>query len=247
MNLHQFPFDAQTLSIILESAEHEADEVELVPLKAENDCGRSQCLSRHVKNMHERSEWKVDFTCATSILHSLEFDGSKYSRFVADIVIIRQFGFYAKKVYLIIMTITAMNWSVYFINPSDDVADRIAISSTLALTAVAFQFAVGDSLPKVPYLTRLDKYMNYCFINIALSVPFSLITYRLDLDPKRDEDVVQLADWIFLAFSVSLFLVCTAVSFCRGYRKRRRADLNRDGQLTPDEVKAWHRSNSRSS
>ena len=228
MNLRQFPFDAQTLSIVMESAEHEADEVELVPFE-DAGCG----LSEHVKQMRERSEWSAEDTTATSKHHTLEFDGSCYSRFIADIVIIRQVGFYAKKVNLIIMLITAMNWSVYFLHPTDDVADRIGISSTLALTAVAFQFAISDSLPKVPYLTRMDKYMNYCFLNIALSVPLSIITYRIDLSATISPDTVQAVDWAFLGISVTLFLLCTLVSFCRGYGKRQRADRNKDGHLSP--------------
>ena len=236
MDLRQFPFDAQTLAVVIESAEHEADEVELIPYE---HAGSS--LSEHVKGMHDRSEWKVDFTSATSKRQTLEFDGSVYSRFLLEVVVIRQVGYYAKKVYLIIMIITAMNWSVYFIDPMSDVADRVGISSTLALTAVAFQFVVSDSLPKVPYLTRMDKYMNYCFVNIAIAVPLSLITYRLDKDPNRDHETVQIVDWIFLVASIVMFVFCTAISFLRGYHHRRKADANNDGQLTADEVRNWHK------
>ena len=39
--------------------------------------------------------------------------------------------------------------------------------TTLLLTSVAFKFLVSDSLPKVPYATLLDRYLNTGFLFLA--------------------------------------------------------------------------------
>ena len=38
----------------------------------------------------------------------------------------------------------------------DQVGDRIGVSTTLALTVIAFQFAVAEALPRVSYMTVMD-------------------------------------------------------------------------------------------
>ena len=50
----------------------------------------------------------------------------------------------------------------YFVNAAQ-VEDRLGINTTLLLTLAALQFLQGDALPKVPYLTLLDKYLLACF------------------------------------------------------------------------------------
>jgi hypothetical protein len=50
------------------------------------------------------------------------------------------------------------------------VADRISISTTLGLTAIAFNFVVSDSLPRIPYMTSMDIYLNLSFVAIVFSV-----------------------------------------------------------------------------
>jgi len=59
---------------------------------------------------------------------------------------------------------------------ADDLGDRLNLLITLILTAVAFSYVVFDSLPNVPYLTFMDKYIlgNYGFL-VALMIQTSLI------------------------------------------------------------------------
>ena len=50
---------------------------------------------------------------------------------------------------------------------------------TLILTAVAFKFAIADSLPKVSYFTVLDKYMLCSFIFLYLIAVENFVIARL--------------------------------------------------------------------
>ena len=55
--------------------------------------------------------------------------------------------------------ISASTLVVYVIEP-EDVADRFSMLFTILLTMVAFQYVVQSSIPSVPYLTFLDKYVS---------------------------------------------------------------------------------------
>ena len=56
------------------------------------------------------------------------------------------------------------------------VADRASVSFTLLLTVTAAKLVVADSLPKLSYLTVLDKYMMACFGVIVLVVLANITT-----------------------------------------------------------------------
>jgi len=54
-----------------------------------------------------------------------------------------------------------------------DIADRLSVTMTMMLTAVAFKFIVGDQLPKVSYNTYLDFYLLYTmFFMFLVSIYF---------------------------------------------------------------------------
>ena len=54
--------------------------------------------------------------------------------------------------------------------PPEDFADRMAMSLTLLLTAVAFKQVVSTHLPSISYLTILDKYVLCGFLMQVLVV-----------------------------------------------------------------------------
>ena len=71
--------------------------------------------------------------------------------------------------------------TVFNFDPGDFEA-RSSLMTTLLLTSVAFKFLVSDSLPKVPYATLLDRYVNtrdrvdagFAYICITFWVLFNL-------------------------------------------------------------------------
>lgn len=86
----------------------------------------------------------------------------------------RRLGFYFWHVYLMLVLITSMTFTSFAIrgNPPDyrpwppesGYERRLRLTFLLMLTTVSFKFFVGEALPKIPYLTRLDKYLIACFI-----------------------------------------------------------------------------------
>merc|ERR1711879_892326 len=71
-------------------------------------------------------------------------------------------GHYLYNVFLMVFPITSVTALVWAIETAE-VADRIATDVALLLTAQAFKLVISDKLPKVNYLTIIDKYIFVCF------------------------------------------------------------------------------------
>ena len=121
----------------------------------------------------------------------------------------------------------------------EDPGNRLQICTALALTVVAFQFAVTDRLPRVNYLTALDTYFILAFVFIALSVMESILAYKLAEHGHRSK--ADFLDIITFCFSSCMLVSLSAHMLKKGYARRANADLSQDGVLDSNEVRMWHR------
>ena len=102
-----------------------------------------------------------------------------------------------------------------FIVPSTDLADRLGVLITLMLAAVAFRFVVSTMLPRVTYLTIMDKYLLLSFIMIVILIGENTIVAVQGLFPSIEW--VEAFDWTFsVAFYIGwgiihLFFVLTLI------------------------------------
>ena len=71
------------------------------------------------------------------------------------------------------------SWSVFFVDPSE-LLDRYEVLLNLFLAAVAFLFVVNDKLPKVSYLTLLDKSLLGTFVLLFLTALESWMVFIFD-------------------------------------------------------------------
>lgn len=84
--------------------------------------------------------------------------------------------FYVWKVLLILLFLVVSAWMPLFQTPQE-FSDRMATVLTLFLAAVAFLFVVNDALPKISYLTVLDRVMLFAFTTIFLAGVESFIVF----------------------------------------------------------------------
>jgi hypothetical protein len=74
--------------------------------------------------------------------------------------------------------------------------DRLSVSLTLLLTAVAYKFIVASSLPQVSYLTALDVQVLLCFAFLVLSaienVIYPYLVARFDVDSSFELNFIIL-------------------------------------------------------
>ena len=90
-------------------------------------------------------------------------------------------GFIHVKILIPVFLILSIAWSVLWI-PPNQVESRLTTSIVALLALIAYNFVFNEDLPKLSYLTSMDKYILisylFCCIPTFLTVYFSRINQR---------------------------------------------------------------------
>lgn len=199
LDLREFPFDTQALDIRVASFFYNEEE-----LVWADESGVS------FRPGFEMNEWLVVDEPRTKIVTRLPY-GMPFDEVAEEQGIIpfsfgeftltmeRQAGFYIWKLMVPIMIITSISWVGFWRKPS--VAPRMNMTFSCMLTVVAYNFVVGNNLPHISYLTRLDKIFILTYVFIALAILESVVTAYLT-SHGREEAAVQLDKRARLFFPV---------------------------------------------
>ena len=91
-----------------------------------------------------------------------------------------------------------------FVINRDEVADRLSVTVTLMLAAVAFRFVVSEYLPRVSYLTYMDYYLLTGFVSLVLLIFENAFAGSSRLTPEQAD---SMDDWCFTIFGgMTLFI-----------------------------------------
>jgi hypothetical protein len=195
-DLRRFPFDQQTLTLDLESFAWNADQVVFVADESTSGFADDFVMP----------EWTIVDASANSTLVDVARAEESFSRFTLAIVIDRKSGFYVWKVLLPLLIIVALSWSVFWMR-DEKFAVRVRTSATGILTIVAYQFMAAKDLPRVAYLTLIDKIMVASFILLAITVIESLVISRIT-DQGLARKIDRKARWVFpLSYALIILLV----------------------------------------
>jgi hypothetical protein len=197
-DLRRFPFDRQRLELAVESFRWSADDMVIVADPKATDFAHDFSIP----------EWRIERVgTRTELSHALR-STKPFSRIVLEIDIVRESGFYLWKILLPLVIIVALSWSIFWMT-DERVGNRTRITATGVLTIVAYQFVVGEELPRIAYLTLLDKIMVLSFVLLAVTVVQSLIVSRFqDSDMPRAKRIDRLSRLIFPgAYLVLLSLI----------------------------------------
>jgi hypothetical protein len=114
-----------------------------------------------------------------------------------EVGVLRKYGFYIWKVLVPLFIIVAISWVVFWMS-HDGLARRAGVSVTGILTVIAYQFIISESLPRVSYLTALDKIMLLSVVMIAATMLINIFAGRFG--PERShmtERVDSVCRWAF--------------------------------------------------
>lgn len=186
-DLRRFPFDRQRLELEIESFRWTVDE--LVFIEDQTTTGFARDFTMQEWNLGGVSSRVEE---AASVRNTRPF-----SRFVFEIDVERRAGFYLWKVMLPILVIVAISWSVFWMT-SERLAGRSRITAAGVLTVVAYQFVIADGLPRIAYLTLLDKGMLISFVLLAVTVVQSmLVTHYYPTAPETAALIDRRSRWAF--------------------------------------------------
>jgi hypothetical protein len=118
---------------------------------------------------------------------------------------------YIFKVITPLVVILLMSFSVFWIDPVH-VGPQIGLAAASLLTMIAYRFMLGNLVPKVSYLTRLDGFILgatiFVFVALVEALASAQLVQRDRLDLARRLDcrcriIAPLATLVLLWFSFS--------------------------------------------
>ncbi len=149
LDLREFPLDRHTFAVRLVVPGYSPEEVRLVA---------DPRFSAGPPPRYSIPDWTLTPTRLRPEPFAVVPGGPQIAGLVAEFDARRHLGFYVGKAYVSVAIIVFMSWIVFWIDPQA-VAPRISVSVTSMLTLVAYRFLLGQELPKVSYLTRLDYFL----------------------------------------------------------------------------------------
>ncbi|CAH8444194.1 unnamed protein product [Dicrocoelium dendriticum] len=153
LELNDFPLDVQDLTITLTS-ERPDSEVVLVP-------DRTELCGINLQTLVDQQEWKLhEHIEVTRRSATQEYTNSSQCHPCISVTCraARRPGYFYWNVFLIMFFITGLSFATFAV-PPERPENRLQLSFTLFLTSVAFKFVINQSLPKISYLTYMDKYV----------------------------------------------------------------------------------------
>ena len=144
----EFPFDDHVLKIGLVTANYGPDEVVLIV----DDRITGQPSTFTVP------DWSIGPGNPRVGTYYFEPQDRDFSRFDYEFGATRHSGYYIWKVLVPLAMIVFMSWLVFWIDPVH-FGTQVSISMLSMLSLIAYQFAIGNLLPRVSYLTRVDVFV----------------------------------------------------------------------------------------
>src|SRR6202041_1650926 len=107
-----------------------------------------------------------------------------------EVSIVRRSTFYVWRVLLPMTLLVLASWIVFWFEPAN-LQPQISTGLAILLSLVTFNYAVDFSLPKVAYLTFIDRYILTSFA-FVLSITFAVAVIHVVLKRIGDEPAIRL-------------------------------------------------------
>ncbi len=173
--LHRFPFDRQTLAVVLELPAHEG---QLIPDLAASGMARTFSIT----DWHYEPEFRPARTTRAfrSDLGHLAFEGqaAQVDRVAFEVALERPIRPVVLKLFLPLFIVALVVLCSLFVHP-DSLQPRLTMSVTGMVACFAFQFSVSDVLPAVAYLTLADALFTVVYLVSTMCVVAAVVSYRL--------------------------------------------------------------------
>lgn len=153
LELDEFPFDTQDLTLTVTSERSECE------LELEED--HSEISSINVQSFVDEQEWKLHShvetwkRVTTRIYHNSKF---KHPAISTSCRASRRPGFFIWNIFLVMLFICSLAFTTFTVDFRKP-ENRLQLSFILLLTTITFKFVVSQTLPRISYLTYLDKYI----------------------------------------------------------------------------------------
>jgi len=199
LDLRDFPFDRQTLPITVVSFLYSPEQVNFV--LDTRYTGRAENFSN--------TDWQIDSGKGSVRAHRTAATHDRaqqyrLARFDYVFTAKRHLSYYVWKVIGPLILIVLMSWAVFYIDPAQ-IGPQLGLAATSILTLIAFLFSLGNILPPISYLTRMDYFVYASLALVFLAFIEALASGFLAAHGKHElaKRFDRISRWVFpLAFAV---------------------------------------------
>ncbi|KAF8571680.1 hypothetical protein P879_00055 [Paragonimus westermani] len=192
LELNDFPLDVQDLTITLTS-ERPDSEVILVP-------DRNELCGINLQTLVDQQEWKLhEHIEVTRRSATQEYTNSSQHHPCISVTCraARRPGYFYWNVFLIMFFITGLSFATFAV-PPERPENRLQLSFTLFLTSVAFKFVINQSLPKISYLTYMDKYVLMSLAILCVVSIWHAVVTLIPTDAEFEQSAYESAQTLSL-------------------------------------------------
>jgi hypothetical protein len=172
LDFQDFPFDTHRWTLTIWPVVSRSDEMVFHPIARLT--GVAERLS--IQGWQVGTPWGEASTTTRNIRLG------QYARFDVAMVVERNWVYYAWKLGLPLTLIVLMAYGVYFI-PASAVPQQIGLGMTAMLTLIAYMLTLGNTLPRISYLTRADWFFVGSAILVFVGLMKAVTTLALAQGP----------------------------------------------------------------
>jgi len=180
---HKFPFDIQNLNISIENKIANSKTLVYIPDNSTTNINNLKDDNIEILNGDQYSIKSLK-AVESSYIYTTNFGdpqvegNEKYSRLEFHIGVDRDPTGIMQKIALPLIVVLILAYLVFYI-PDHEIGTASGLTVTALLAAIAFHWTLNDSLPKVSYLTTIDKifYLVYAYIFYAMAQ--TILTFNL--------------------------------------------------------------------
>jgi len=212
--LHSFPFDIQEIKIIISSQGHVIKNYFFLHTgrNSESVASRKSALQ----------EWEVlPMYDPVFILTDRSESSSNvvYSEFLSIVPIRRHCRHYIWSVGSVLSLLVTMCYYTSAIS-YEKFGDRMIVILSLILTIIAFKYSIYESLPKINYMTLLDKFYFMCFLFMYVMIIGSyVVTNYIDQASAAFVDKTFCDAWFYCWLTFHVLFGCYIGKKTIWYRK----------------------------
>lgn len=168
LELADYPRDSQKLVIRIGSLKYESDDVFFAV--DESGTGRGPDA--------RQAGWEI-ISNSSEVMPPLSIaGGTAHSRIFHTVSVRRLFAYSFWKLIVPLSLIVLMAWSVFWLDPQAYVP-QITVGTSSIFTLIAFQLSIGETLPRLSYLTGADKLVMSATLLVFLALGQAVFTSRL--------------------------------------------------------------------
>ncbi|MGA7215802.1 MAG: hypothetical protein WBX20_16490 [Terrimicrobiaceae bacterium] len=182
LDLRAFPFDQHRFHAHFLVVGYRPEEIQFIPDEALVAAGLP--LGAGIAETLTLADWKVDSPGAVAQAYHAA-PGLQIAGYAFEFHATRLSQYYLLKVILPLLLIVMMSWTVFWIDPTNG-GPQISVAVTSMLTLIAYRFAIGSEVPKLPYLTRLDAFILASSLLVFLSLIEVMLTTKLATNNRTD-------------------------------------------------------------